>query len=60
MTLIRSIIFAELVKTEKWTLKLPGRFEQEKPSKSCDRRTLTFVSFKPLFRGASLTFKRVF
>lgn len=60
MTLIRSIIFAELVKTEKRTLKLPGRFEHETPSKSCDRRTLTFVSFKPLFRGASLTFKRVF
>lgn len=36
MTLIRSIIFAELVKTEKWTLKLPGRFEQETPIKSCE------------------------
>lgn len=28
MTLIRSIIFAELVKTEKRTLKLPGRFDK--------------------------------
>ena len=36
MTLIRSIIFAELVKTEKWTLKLPGRFEQATPIKSCE------------------------
>lgn len=30
MTLIRSIIFAELVKTEKRTLKLPGRFANKR------------------------------